>query len=71
MKLKQLEARVSQIERDGNGGDAIGRKPFIAEVAIRAQTYSPCGELVGNLPDARLELTSLDGDTEIANTELE
>ena len=66
-QLQRLEARMREIERDGDGGSAFGGEPFVAQVAIGTEGDAARGEVVVKLADARLELAAFDADAEIAD----
>ena len=35
--LELLEARVGEVERDGDAADAVGREPLVREPVVRAE----------------------------------
>ena len=52
-------------------GTPSGRKPLVAQIAIRPQRYAARGKFGMELPDPRLQLAPLDADTEIADAQRE
>ena len=62
---------MGEIEGDGDGGDALRGKPFVAKVAIGAEGDAARDEFGVKLLDARLEFAAFDAEIEIAETEAE
>jgi hypothetical protein len=60
---------VREIERDGDGARAFGGKPFVAEVAIGAESDAAEGQVVVELAEARLEFGAFDAHPKIADTD--
>src|ERR1700741_601446 len=69
--LELLQARVGEIERDGDRRHAGGGKPFVAEIAPRPEADVTCVELPEELSDASLEPGAFDRETEVAESPLE
>src|SRR6516162_2528482 len=69
--LELLQARVGEIERDGDRRHAGGREPLVAEIAPRPQADVTGVEFPEELSDASLEPGSLDRETEVAESPLE
>ena len=62
MHLESLETRMRQIKWDGNGGNAVRRKPFVGQVAIGTKCHAARSQIVDELVDARFELAALQAD---------
>src|SRR5260370_20073439 len=58
---------MGEIERNGNGGHACGRKPFIAQIAGGAKGEAAGGNLVVKLRNAPFQFTAFNADFEVAN----
>jgi len=68
-ELEGFEARVREVEREGDGGGAGGGEPFVAEVAIGAEGDAAEGEFVVELAEAGLEFGAFDANAEVAYAE--
>ena len=60
---------MGEIEGDGDSGDALWGKPFVAKVAIRLEGDAARGEFGVKLLDARFEFAAFDAEIEIAEAE--
>ncbi len=68
-ELERLEARVRQIERDGDRARALRGEPLVAQVAIGPECDTAQREVVVKLAEARFELGAFDADAEIADAD--
>src|ERR1700756_3020230 len=71
MYFERLQARMRQIERNGDGRDAFGRKPFVAQIAFRTKAEPARFEFGVELRDARFQFAARDRDAQIADAPLE
>jgi hypothetical protein len=65
------EARVGEIEGDGDARAAVGAEPFVRQPAVGAEGDAAEFELVVEAGDALLELGAFDLDAEIAEAQFE
>ena len=68
--LELFEARMREIEGDGHGGGAVGRKPLVREVEVERRTEAANGELTPQLFDAVGE-RALDDERQVAHAHVE
>src|SRR5688572_11245769 len=61
---------MRQVERDGDRGTAVGRKPFVRQVKVQREAKPPCLELLSQLRDA-LGHRALDLEREIRHPYVE
>src|SRR5260370_6985819 len=67
VNFERLQTRMGEIERNGDGGHAHGREPFIAKITGGAEGESPGGNLLVKLRNAPFQFTAFNAESEIAN----
>src|SRR2546422_1064292 len=69
--FKLHQARMCEVERNGDAGNAIGREPFFRQPDVRLEANAAGVELVVETFDMRLEERSSDLDRQIADALVE
>ena len=68
--LELLEARVRQVERDGDRGGPVRREPFVRQIEVNRQAQPAVGQLVPELRDA-VGQRPLDAQRQVGQPEIE
>src|SRR6185436_2414727 len=70
-EFQSRQARMREIKRNRDPGDAIGREPLVREPVMGAEAHPARLELTCNGGDPSLELGPSDRETEVANAKVE
>jgi hypothetical protein len=67
VEFQRLQPGMGKIERNGNGGHARWRKPFVPQIADRAKSEAARGNLLVKLRHAPFQFTAFNAHAKIAN----
>ena len=69
--LEPGQARVGQVERDGEAGHAVRAEPFPGQPGVGAELQAAAGQLGPELVQVRLERAALEGHPQVAHADVE